>query len=106
MRPQHDGLPVPRGLQHPDLLLLERLPVGVGLEPEGLGAEVLVLAVDEADGPAPFAVGGGGVAVAAGTAVGAVGPVEPGHGGDWKRESGFSLHTSGKSNSKRDNNLN
>lgn len=39
-------------LERPDLLLLERRPVGIDLEAERLGGEIPELAVDQADGPA------------------------------------------------------
>jgi len=40
-----------RGFQRPQLLLLQTGAIGVELEPKGLRGHVLVLAVDQADGP-------------------------------------------------------
>ena len=75
------ALPVARGLQHPDLLLLEGLPVGVGAEAEGLGAEVLELGVDQPDRPAAL-LRGRGRAVRTHARL----AVEARHRGDWKEE--------------------
>ena len=51
-----------------NLLLHERLSVGIDSEAEGLCAEVLELGVDESDGPAAFVDGRGGKAAVAGAA--------------------------------------
>ena len=61
VRPHDNSVAIAGRLQNPDLFLFQGLAVGIDLVAESFSAQVLELAVDEADGPAASVGGSGSV---------------------------------------------